>query len=76
MRDHEWGFCPTMTLSYRIEPTGFSTWTITRLRDGAQAFLQGDDAAEFGDELDKLEPAGYDALCEQYDSVFEEVPHE
>ena len=46
-------------------------WTVTRLTDGAQLFLQGDDAEYFGTQLDATH-ASYDEddVCDEYADQF------
>ena len=59
-------------MRYKIRSTGNgSSWTITRLDDGATLFLQGDDAVEFARQLDDTTD-GFDdaALCDQYEAAF------
>lgn len=60
-----------MTRRYSIESKGNGAFvTVTRLRDGASVFFQGDDAVTFTAELDAThERWTDDDVCAEYDEV-------
>lgn len=61
--------CPRY--QYRSEGNG-ARYEIKRLADGATLFLQGDDAVQFSNELDKTHDRWTDDdVCAQYDELFE-----
>lgn len=57
---------------YKVESTG--NWlfvTITRRRDGASVFLQGDEAETFMDQIDDTSVFQLDDVCSEYDDVMQ-----
>ena len=58
---------------YSVDLMPFGTIVIRRHRDNATVFMQGDDAQNFEDSIENLEPDAIDVACDAYDDVMEVV---